>query len=121
MTKDEGRRPVAYRNDEAFWLGNEATAVREEPEAKPVYDLEERTARFGESVMDFSKTIPRGPETNRIISQLVGAGTSVGGNDVEACDSVSKTEFLKYIATCKKAAREARHTSRATRYPPCSR
>ena len=45
--------------------------VREEPETKRVYDLEERTARFGEAIIDFAKTIPLNPVTNRIINQLV--------------------------------------------------
>ena len=45
----------------------------------------------------------------RIISQLVGAGTSVGANYVEADDAVLKKEFLKNIGTCKKEARETKH------------
>src|SRR5438046_9249292 len=51
----------------------------------------------------------QGPTTDRIISQLVGAGTSVRANYVEADDSVSKKEFLKCIGTCKKEARETKH------------
>jgi four helix bundle protein len=54
----------------------------------------------------------QGPTTDRIISQLVGAGTSVGANYVEADDSVSKKEFLKCIGTCKKEARETKHFPR---------
>ena len=95
-------------HDDAFWLDGETLFVREEPRAKPVYDLEERTARFGEAVIDFAKTIPQGPTTDRIISQLIGAATSVGANYIEADDSVSKREFLKCIGTCKKEARETK-------------
>jgi four helix bundle protein len=76
---------------------------------KPVYDLEERTARFGEMVVDFARTIPRDSVTDRIISQLVGAGTSIGANHVEADDCVSKREFLKCVDTCKKEARETKY------------
>ena len=79
--------------------------VREEPDAKRVFDLEERTARFGEAVIDFVKMIPQNAVTNRIISQLVG----VGANYVEADDAVSKKEFLKSIGTCRKEARETKH------------
>ena len=71
--------------------------------------MEERTARFGEAIIDFAKRIPAGPVTDRIISQLVGAGTSVGANYDEADDAVSKKEFLKCIGTCKKEARESKH------------
>ena len=79
------------------------------PEPKRVYDLEERTALFGESVIDFAKAIPQNAVTNRIISQLVGAATSVGANYVEADDAVSKKEFLKSIGTCRKEARETKY------------
>src|SRR6266550_4195060 len=72
-------------------------------------DLEERTARFGEAVVDFAKAIPQNAVTNRLISQLVGAATSVGANYVEADDAVSKKEFLKSIGTCRKEARETKH------------
>ena len=105
MTKSEGTR----EDENSFWLDGETSLVREEPEPKAVYDLEERTARFGEAVIDFAKTIPQGPTTDRIIRQLVGAGTSVGANYIEADDSVSKREFLKCVGICKKEARETKH------------
>lgn len=74
-----------------------------------VYDLEERNAKFGEMVIDFAKTVPQGPLTNRLIDQLVGAGTSVGGNYCEADDAVSKKDFRHRISVCKKEARETKH------------
>ena len=95
--------------DEAFWNRATTSVVREESEKERVYDLEERTARFGEAVIDFAKSIPQDAVTNRIISQLVGAGTSVGANYVEADDAVSKKEFLKSIGTSKKETREVKH------------
>ena len=105
MTKSEN----AQDHSDAFGDDGDASVVREEPAGKRVYDLEERTARFGEAVIDFAKTIPQSPVTNRIISQLVGAGTSIGANYVEADDAVSKKEFLKNIGTCKKETREVKH------------
>jgi four helix bundle protein len=111
MTKGEGMTKSEDRNalDEDSCWGDGAGLVREEPEIKRVYDLEERTARFGEAVIDFAKTIPVTPVTNRIISQLVGAATSVGANHVEADDAASKKDFLKSIRTCRKEARETKH------------
>jgi four helix bundle protein len=97
--------------DDSFW-DDGAGLVREEAEAKRVYDLEEPTARFGEAIIDFVKSIPQNPITNRIITQLVGAGTSVGANYVEADDAVSKPRKrsgLKSIGTCRKEARETKH------------
>ena len=64
----------------------------DEHDKKP-YDLEERTALFGESIVDFAKTIPINLVTKRLIPQLVGAGTSVGANYCEADDAVSKKDF----------------------------
>ena len=105
MTKSQD--PKA-QPDDSFW--DDGTGlVREEPEIKRVYDLEERTARFGEAIIDFAKTIPLNPVTTRLITQLVGAGTSVGANYVEAGDAVSKKDFLKSIGTCRKEARESKH------------
>ena len=112
MSNDEDNDEVRKRTssaDESFLVQRTLNLVREEPEKNRVYDLEERTARFGEAVIDFAKTIPQNPVTNRLISQLVGAGTSVGANYVEADDAVSKKEFLKCIGTCKKEARESKH------------
>src|SRR5690242_11687213 len=86
MTKSERRKSNA---DDQSW-DDGARFVREEPETKRVYDLEERTARFGEAIIDFAKTIPQNPVTSRIITQLVGAGITVGANYVEADDAVFK-------------------------------
>ena len=111
MTNDERMTKSENRNARVEdWVWNDgAGVVREEPDTKRVYDLEERTARFGEAIIDFAKTIPQNPVTNRIITQLIGAGTSVGANYVEADDAVSKKDFLKSIGTCRKEARETKH------------
>src|SRR5947207_11229190 len=98
MTKSEDR---GARNDESFW-DDGAALVREQPETKRVYDLEERTARFGEAIIDFAKAIPQNPITNRIITQLIGAATSVGANYVEADDVVSKKIFSKALERAEK-------------------
>ena len=112
MTNDKGMTKSEKERDdfnELFWSEATSAIVQEEPPEKRVYDLEERTARFGEMVIDFAKTIPQNAVTSRIISQLVGAGTSVGANYVEADDAVSKKDFLKNIGTCRKEARETKH------------
>jgi hypothetical protein len=63
MTNDEGMTKSEARDlpaDDSFW-DDGAGIVREEAETKRVYDLEERTARFGEAIIDFAKTIPQNP------------------------------------------------------------
>jgi four helix bundle protein len=104
MTKDE--------LEDAFWNGgSERYVVREtaEQDFERTYDLEERTARFGEAIIDFANLIPQRAVTRPLIEQLVGCGTSVGANYCEADDAVSKKEFRLRCGTCKKEAREAKH------------
>jgi four helix bundle protein len=72
------------------------------------FDLEERTARFGESIVRFTKKIPRDPTNNRLIDQLVGCGTSIGGNYCEANEGVSKKDFRHPISRCVKEAKETK-------------
>ncbi|HKW27786.1 MAG TPA: four helix bundle protein [Verrucomicrobiae bacterium] len=72
------------------------------------FDLEERTTRFGEAIVRFTKKIPRDPSNNRLIDQLVGCGTSVGANYCEADEHVSKKDFRFTISRCVKEAKETR-------------
>jgi len=93
-----------------FWdIAPEADVlVLRDEGAVTVYDLEERTARFGETIIRFAQKIPNNPVNNRLIGQLVGAGTSVGANYCEADDGVSKPDFKHRIGTCRKEARETK-------------
>ena len=72
------------------------------------YDLDERTAVFGENVIAFARKIPVNAVTRRLIDQLVGAATSIGANYREADDAVSKKDFRHKISICKREAREAK-------------
>ena len=73
------------------------------------YDLEERTARFGESIIEFAKKIQKNPITIPLISQLVRAGTSIGANYCEADNAATKKDFVHKISICKKESRECKH------------
>jgi len=79
-----------------------------EQSKKLAFDLEERTARFGENVIHFAKMVSKNPVTIPLISQLVRAGTSVGANYCEADDAVSKKDFKNKIGICRKEARETK-------------
>ncbi|MFA6410843.1 MAG: four helix bundle protein [Candidatus Buchananbacteria bacterium] len=74
-----------------------------------VYDLEERTARFGEAVIDFIKTIEKNQINYVLTGQLVRSATSVGANYMEADGAESKKDFRHKIAICKKEAKETKH------------
>lgn len=73
------------------------------------YDLLERTAKFGGNIILFAKKIPKNSITLPLISQLVKAGTSVGGNYCEADNAESKKDFIHKLGICKKEARETKH------------
>lgn len=57
----------------------------------------------------FAKQIPVNSVTQRIIPQLVAAGTSVGSNYCEADDAESGKDFKHKIGIVKKEARETKH------------
>ena len=64
---------------------------------KKKYDLEERTAKFSERIIDLCKKAPKNAVTLPIISQLVRAGTSIGANYHEANGASSKKDFKNKI------------------------
>ena len=78
-------------------------------ESKNAFDLEERTAIFGENVIRFEKTIPHSAVTVPLISQIVRSGTSVGANYCEADDASSKKDFKQKIGICRKESKECKH------------
>jgi four helix bundle protein len=73
------------------------------------FDLEERTARFGESVIRFARTLRSDMVSRPLVSQLVRAATSVGANYLEADDSGTRREFHYRISLCRREARETKH------------
>jgi len=75
----------------------------------PKYDLEERTAQFGEAIILLCKNTPKNEVTQPLINQLVKCGTSVGANYCEADDAESRKDFKHKIGICKKESREAKH------------
>jgi four helix bundle protein len=73
------------------------------------YNLEERTAKFGENIIEFAKKIPKNSITLPIISQLVRSGTSVGANYCEADEAESGKDFKHKLGIAKKESRETKH------------
>ena len=103
QTAPPKRRPCEYsQHDPAF------AVVQEDGSGRHAFDLEERTARFGEAIVRFAKKIPRGPDNNRLIDQLIGCGTSVGANYCEANEGLSRKDFHCIIGRCRKEAKETK-------------
>ncbi len=73
------------------------------------FDLEERTARFGEAVIDLLRPIAATPLTSPLISQLIRAATSVGANYCEADDASTKKAFRHCLGVSRREAKESKH------------
>ena len=73
------------------------------------YDLEERTAKFGEDIIVLAKKVTKNTVTLPIISQLIRAGTSPGANYCEATGASSKKDFKNKIHICKKEIQETKY------------
>lgn len=73
------------------------------------FDLEGRTAKFGENIIVFCKKVPQNPITIPLIGQGVRSGTSVGANYCEADNAESRKDFEHKIGICKKEAKETKH------------
>lgn len=70
--------------------------------------LEERTIRYALDVRAFVRSIPRSVISIEDGKQLVRSSGSVGANYIEACESLSKKDFLLRIKISRKEARESR-------------
>lgn len=77
--------------------------------SKKKYDLEDRTGKFGEDIIEFAKIVPKNPITIPLITQLVKAGTSVGSNYCEADCAETKRDFEHKMGICKKESKETKH------------
>lgn len=73
------------------------------------YDLEERTARFAENIIDLCKEAPKTVVTIPIVDQLLRSGTSIGANYCEANGASSKKDFRNKIFICKKESKETKY------------
>jgi len=85
------------------------------------FDLEERTAQFGEQIIRFCRSMKGDPLTASILRQLIRSGTSIGANYTEANGASSRKDFRNKIYLCKKEAQETKHWLRmsATCFPSC--
>ena len=73
------------------------------------FDLGERTAKFGEEIIGFAKTLEKNEINRSLIGQLVSSGTSVGANYMEADSAESRKDFRHKIGICKKESKETKH------------
>lgn len=73
------------------------------------YDLEERTAKFGEKTLLFLRSFQVDHLSRPIISQLARSVTSIGANYMEANQASSKKDFYNKIRISQKESNETKH------------
>ena len=78
-------------------------------QSSKAYDLEERTARFAEAVIEFATTLPKSVINSPLVSQLVRAASSIGANYCEADCAESKKDFEHKMGISRKESKETKH------------
>lgn len=73
------------------------------------FNLEERTAVFGEDTLSLCKSLHVDDIDKILIKQLVRSATSIGANYMEANGADSRKDFKNKISLCKKEAKETMH------------
>ena len=73
------------------------------------YNLEERTAKLAELVIELVKELPQDYINRRMIEQCVASAGSIGANYCEANEGESKKDFQHKIGISKKEIKETMH------------
>ncbi len=62
-------------------------------EKNPKYDLEEKTAKLGEAIIEFAKIVPKNIITIPLVSQFIRSSTAIGALYCEADCAESRKDF----------------------------
>ena len=73
------------------------------------YDLEDRTYEFARRVRAYVKRLPRTICNTEDVKQVVRSSGSVGANDSEANEALSKKDFRMRIRISRKESKETRY------------
>jgi four helix bundle protein len=74
-----------------------------------IYDLEERTVKFGQEIVILLNFIKLNSLNANIANQLIRSATSIGANYHEANGGSSVRDFRNKIMICLKEARETKY------------
>lgn len=74
-----------------------------------IFDLEERTSKFGEGIILLCKRLKKDDISKPLISQIIRSATSIGANYMEANNASSKKDFRNKIFICKKETQETKY------------
>ncbi len=73
------------------------------------YDLEERTKKFGRSILSLVRAVQLSHLNRNIVDQLIRSALSVGANYKEANAGCSKKDFRNKISICRKEISETEY------------
>lgn len=73
---------------------------------KKKYDLEDRTFKFAQTVLEVVNHLNKTLANVEIARQVIRSSGSVGANYIEANESLSKKDFIYRIKLCRKEAKE---------------
>jgi hypothetical protein len=91
-----------FQNSKQLSPSAVSSGSNDSSQAKPIYDLEERTYQFAKSVRLFVKTLPKTIANIEDGKQVIKASGSVGANYIEANEALSKKDFKMRIKICRK-------------------
>jgi len=74
-----------------------------------MYDLEERTKKFGKNMVEYLREIPLIVVAKPLVSQCIRSATSLGANYCEANNASSKKDFKNKIFICRKETQETKY------------
>jgi four helix bundle protein len=81
--------------------------MTKEAQSQKVYDLEERTFIFADSIRKFIRKVIKDIPNIEDCKQLTRSSGSVAANYIEANEALSKKDFLMRIKICRKEAKES--------------
>ncbi|MFA6518264.1 MAG: four helix bundle protein [Candidatus Shapirobacteria bacterium] len=73
------------------------------------YNLEKRTEKFSEDIIDLCQKLPKTAITLPLIKQIIRSATSIGANYSEANGASSPKDFRNKILICKRESMETRY------------
>ena len=72
-------------------------------------DIQERIYKFVLRVINLTKALPKTPQNDVIIHQVIKSATSMGANDQEADGSESRKDFIAKYSIVKKETKETNY------------
>lgn len=79
-------------------------------------ELQDRIEIFVKRLMDLLRSLPKTKVNLEYGGQCLRSGGSTGANYVEACDSDSRSDFVRRIRLCKREAKETAYWLRLLMY-----